>query len=269
MIIRGRWIVHPGNKNIDGEGGNKAPIVFNIFDTSLYGHSKEERKKHFMLNIRILQYFFLCKDSNEIHFGEMKQELLHFFDEKYICDATKKLIYVRLLYSYAEGDGAIAALQYWRDVSLDDKTQLAFNPAGKFYLESLICEFEYLYQMALTSLMCEDYVKELKENSSWKVRKELVVLYFLKSIFEIIKINIQSYNEDNLDTFKNLFYYIDESEDSRPFRRMLSGFISVMKNKVQRAKKKETTNIDKLTDILKQAETLETEVTKYFKEELG
>lgn len=269
MIIRGRWAIHPGNKEIDGEGGNKAPIVYNIFDTSLYGHRQKDRIKHFMLNIRIFQFFFLCKDSNKIHFGEMRQELANFFDEEYIRGATKKLIYVRLLYSYAEGDTAIAAMQSWQDVSLDDKTQLAFSPAGQFYLESLICEFEYLYQMALTSPMCEDYVVELKENSGWKVKKELVVFYFLKSIFEIIKINIQSYNEDKLYTFKNLFYYIDDSEDTRPFRRMLSGFISVIKNKLQRAIKKETTNIDKLADILRQAEELETEVTTYFKEELG
>lgn len=269
MIIRGKWLVHPGNKNIDGEGGNKAPIVFNIFDTSLYGHNQRERIKHFMLNIRILQYFFLCKDSCEIYFGEMKHELSHFFDEENICNATKKLVYVRLLYSYAEGDEAIAAIRHWQDVSLDDETQLMFSPAGQFYLESLICEFEYLYQMALSSPMCMDYVNELQINAGWRVKKELVVLYFLKSIFEIIKINIQSYSDDNLFVFKNLFYYIDDSEDSRPFRRMLSGFISVMNNKVQRAIKRETGNIDNLNNILKQAEELEVEVTNYFKEKLG
>lgn len=267
MIIRGRWIVHPGNKHITGEGGNKAPIVFNIFDTSLYGNNQKDKVKHFMLNIRILQFFFLYSDSYKVNFKDMQQSLKSFFDEEYICIATKKLIFVRFLYSYIHGDNMIASIQNWEDVIITPTTTLELSPVGQFYLEKLICEFEYQYQMALSSLMCNDYVDELK--SSWKTEKERTVLYFLKSIFEIIKVNISEYNSDEIVPFKKLFYYIDDNQGSRPFRRMLDRFISVMYNKVQRAEKNDSNSITKLNNILNEAVSLKTDVTNYFQLVLG
>lgn len=262
MIIRGRWTVHPGNKHINGEGGNKAPIVFNIFDTSLYGNRRKDKIKHFMLNIRILQYCYLYADNFELKYGDMRRALSNFFDKKYIQIATKKLIYVRFLYSYVQGDNIIATIQDWQDVVLEDTTQLKLSPVGKFYLEKLICEFEYLYQMALSSLMCEMYVAELK--SCWKVEKEKTVLYFLKSIFEIIRENIGNYNLDQLTILKKLFYDIDDQCGAKPVKRMIDRFIFVMRNKVQRAERLDTNNISKLELILQEAEKLKNEVKMYF-----
>lgn len=267
MIIKGRWIVHPGNRYIDGEGGNKAPIVFNIFDTSIYGNYQKDKIKHFMLNIRILQYFFLCGNSYEIYYEDMEQSLNNFFDVEHISNATKKLIYVRFLYSYIHGDNVIASIQNWEDVKITPTTKLKLSPVGRFYLEKLICEFEYQYQMALSSLICDTYVNELK--SCWKTEKEQTVLYFLKSMFEIIKVNINEYNTDEIVPFKKLFYYIDDNQGSRPFRRMLDTFISVMRNKVQRAERRDTNNLLKLDDILNKAMQLKTEVMQYFQLVLG
>ena len=263
MIIRGRWPVHPGNEHIDGEGGNKAPIVYNVFDTSLYGHNYRDKIKHFMLNIRILQYFFLCAGNHEVVYENIKTDLADFFDEKYICHAIKKLIYIHLLYSYEEGDAAIASAQNWKEVSLSAATPLKLSPAGRFYLEHLICEFEYLYQMAMTSLMEEEYIKEI--GNGWKTEKEKTVLCFLKSMFSIIKINIRSYNSEQLVPFKSLFYYIDDPHGSKPFRRMLNRFISVISNKLQRAQKLETGGISKLETILAEAKELEEKVNQYFR----
>lgn len=267
MVIKGRWLVHPGNRHINGEGGNKAPIVFNLFDTTLYGNNQKDKVKHFMLNIRILQYFILHSDSYEICYEEMLQALKNFFDEEYIYKATKKLIYVRFLYSYIHGDNIISSIQNWEEVSIDSTTKLKLSPIGRFYLEKLICEFEYQYQMALSTLMCDTYVNILKP--CWKTEKELTVFYFLKSMFEIIKVNINTYNSDEILPFKKLFYYIDDSQGSRPFRRMLDRFISVMSNKAQRAERNDTNSISKLNEILDEANLLRTEVTNYFQAVLG
>lgn len=261
MIIRGRWFIHPGNMHINCEGGNKAPIVFNIFDTSLYKNTNEEIK-HFMLNIRILQYFFLCTDNFEIQYEEMKQALSNFFCEEYIYKATQKLIYIGFIYSFKEGDDAIAAKESWKEIVIKDITQLKLSPCGRFYINHLIYEFEYLYQMALSSLMCNEYVNKLE--SCWKTEKELTVLYFLESIFQIIKINICSYSSINIDPFTRLFYYIDDTMGSRPYRKMLKQFISVMSNKVQRAERFDTNNFKKLKDILDRAVKLKKEVEDYF-----
>lgn len=267
MVIKGRWFIHPGNRNINGEGSNKAPIVFNIFDTSLYGNYQKDKIKHFMLNIRILQYFFLCGNSYEIYYKDMQQALKNFFDDEYIYNATKKLIYVRFLYSYIHGDNVISSIPNWEDVTITSTTKLKLSPVGRFYLEKLICEFEYQYQMALSSLMCDIYVNELK--SCWKTEKEWTVLCFLKSMFEIIKVNINEYSVDEIIPFKKLFYYIDDNQGSRPFRRMLDRFISVMKNKAQRAERKDTNSLSKLNDILSEAIQLKNEVMQYFQLVLG
>ena len=82
MIIRGQWLVHPGNDLMDGEGGNGDPIVFNIFDSSLWDST--DNVKHFMLNIRILQYFALCTNPSVsyITYGKLKSVLGKFFDEE-------------------------------------------------------------------------------------------------------------------------------------------------------------------------------------------
>lgn len=262
MVIRGRWPMHPGNKHINGEGSNKAPIVYNIFDTSLYGNNQKDKVKHFMLNIRILQYFFLCSENLEISYGEMEDALSNFFERDYIKYATKKLVYVRFLYSYVQGDDIIATIKDWKNIQMDNSIKLKISPVGKFYLEKMICEFEYLYQMALSSLMCTEYVEELRP--CWKIEKEKTVLFFLQSMFDIIKDNIDDYNAGKIITFKKLFYYIDDQLGSRPYRRMLERFISVMRNKVQRAEKLDTNNLNNLVDILNKAIRLKDDVTNYF-----
>ena len=262
MVIRGRWFVHPGNIHINGEGGNQAPIVFNLFDTSLYGNKQADRVRHFMLNIRILQYFFLYSENFVVCYENMEQDLSDFFDVEYIKKATKKLIHIHFLYSYKDGDNGISSQSSWQDVQIVRNAKYNLSPSGRFYLEKLVYEFEYLYQMALSSLMCDSYVTEMR--LCWKIEKERIVFCFLKSIFEIIKINISEYNSEKIQFFKKLFYDIDQMPGSQPFRRMVKGFISVMNNKVQRAEKKDTDSIDKLTAMLNEAKAFENEVIYYF-----
>ena len=259
MIIRGIWTVHPGNKYIDGEGGNGAPIIFNIFDTSLWNNTQYIKIKHFMLNIRILQYFSFSTDENII-FSDLMNNLSCFFDREYIKKAIKKLVYVRMLYSFSEGDESIASMENYNEVIIEDTTRLCLSQVGKFYIEKMIYEFEYLYQMALSSLMPLNYINELSK--CYKSEKELTVFRFLDGIYEILKINIESYNEDELRSFRKLFSH--DIHVCKPFRRMLRNFIIVMNNKTQRAEKNETNRLDKLKKILNEAERLENEATSYF-----
>ena len=262
MLIRGRWFVHPGNKHVNGEGGNKAPIVFNLFDTSLYGNREKDKVRHFMLNIRILQYFFLYSENFVVCYEDMEQSLSNFFDVEYIEKATKKLIHIHFLYSYKDGDSGISYRSSWKDVQIIKDAKYNLSPSGRFYLEKFGYEFEYLFQMGLSSLMCDSYVAEMK--LCWKTEKELIVFCFLKSIFEIIKINISEYDPEKLRVFKELFYDIDQMPGSQPFRRMVKGFISVMNNKVQRAENKDTDSIGKLKAMLNEAIVFESEVKCYF-----
>ncbi len=265
MIIRGRWEIHPGNSFIDSEGGNKAPIIFNVFDTSIYHKNTTDKLRHFMLNIRILQYFYLHADNREISYIDLKESLSSFFSDDNILRAVKKLTHIRMLYSFVEGDSAIAAIKDWRNVKIEDDTRLKLSPTGQFYFEKLICEFEYLYQMSLSSLLCTDYVEELK--LCWKTEKEQCVLLFLKSIFEIIKENIAEYEgADEIDNFADLFY---KNDMNCPYVRMLTSFISVMQNKVQRAEKMGTGSTEKLNDILNTAKELLENSKEYFSERLG
>lgn len=265
MIIRGRWLVHPGNKFIESEGGNKAPIIFNMFDTNLWTNTQENKIRHFMLYIRILQFFCLCSNEEKVFYCDLENILCNFFDKEHIKNAIKKLIHVRIIYSFSQGDVNIASLTYWKEVSVEENTEMQISPTGIFYLQNLICEFEYLYQMALSSLMPQIFTNELLK--IWNTEKELTVLYFLKGILLILKENIESYNEEIKEKF--ILTFCQDNDVCQPFRRMLRSFIVVMEHKVQRAEKLESNRLEKLKDILNQSHELESEAENYFSQKLG
>jgi len=261
MIIRGRWIVHPGNTFIDGEGGNGTPIIFNLFDTSLWDNTQENKIKHFMLNIRILQYFgFRCNKDEKIIYHELKNCLSKFYDPEHIKMAMKRLVYVGIIYSFFQGDNA-ASKRSSNEVIIEDDTELCLREVGEFYIGKLIYEFEYMYQMALSSLMPNEDVKYLSESKRYQFEKERAVLCFLKGIFEILKINVEEYNESgNLTSFKKIF--CQDSSICKPYRKMLESFITVMKNKIHKATEKRTNKLSKLKEVLCEAQKLELEANK-------
>lgn len=267
MLIRGRWEVHPGNFHIDGEGGNKAPIVFNVFDTSLWQRKRYQSISHFMLYIRLLQYLNIYSKNKDLVYERIEEQLSLFFDKESILKAVKALVFVRIIYSFHEGDDNVASKHNLEDVVINDNTPLYLSPTGKFYLENLICEFEYIYQMSLSSLMPEPFVEEL--NACWRNEKELTVLRFLSGVFNIIMHNIESYKDNNkLDDFISIFCMKDEIS-CKPYRRMLNSYIIAMHNKVQRAEKYESRNLNKLKNILEEAQILKSKVESYFMEKLN
>ena len=183
-----------------------------------------------------------------------------FFEKENIIKATKILIYVRMLYSFFEGDKTIADKDNWHEVIIDSKIELKLNRTGKFYMNKLVYEFEYLYQMALSSLMPFEYVRKLLGR---KHGKEVTVLYFLEGILEILKINIEKFNKCGLRTKEDLSY-INIQEDNF-YLRMVKDFISTMNKKTQRAELMETKNMEKLRSLLCDAQKLEKDVECYFK----
>ena len=266
MIIRGRWEIHPGNFHIDGEGGNKAPIVFNVFDSYLWQNRQEHSIKHFMLYIRIIQYLNIYSKKKELVYERLEKQLIDFYDRDYIKKAVQALVFVRIIYSFHEGDDNVASKHNLEEVVINNNTPLYLSPTGKFYLEKFICEFEYIYQMSLSSFMPEPYVEELKK--CWKNEKELTVLRFLTGVFYIIKDNIDSYDSEKLNKFISIFC-TEDAISCKPFRRMLNTFITAMNNKVQRAEKNDSKNLSKLQQILKEAKELTEQANIYFKEKLG
>jgi len=261
MIIRGRWTVHPGNKFIDAEGGNGAPIIFNLFDTSLWDNTQKNKIKHFMLYIRILQYFRFRDNHEKISYSDLRDKLSDFYDSEHIKTATKQLVFIGIIYSFSENN-IVASKMNYDEVIIEDHVDLRLGPAGEFYINNMIFEFEYLYQMALSSLMSDEHVKYLSESKRYQFEKERTVLCFLKGIFEILKINVNEYDKNGkLDNFKELFFL--DSPVSRPYRNMLDAFIIVMKNKINKAEKMRTNKLNNLMGILDEAQKLKLEAREF------
>lgn len=267
MIIRGRWAIHPGNKNIDNEGGNKAPIIFNMFDSSLWYNTQESKVKHFMLYIRILQYFNVCINDDDSSFGELIDVLSNFFDEELIISAVQELVFTGFLYSSSDGDNIIASKKNRKEIKIEDNTNLSLSPKGRFYLEKFICEFEYLYQMALSSIMPTSFVDEL--SNCWFSEKEFTVLKFLMGMFYIIKNNVEQYERNNVLPLFSKMFCKDDDISCKPFRRILDSFITAMERKVVFAEKYDTKKITKLQEILASAQELQNEASKFFCDKLG
>ncbi len=148
MLIKGRWEVYPGNKHIDAEGGNKAPIVFNVFDTSLYNESEEDKINNFLLFTHILNILNKIAYENTVLYEDLEKKLKPFFDRKCIKRAVQELIFVNMIYSFDEVDDNISCKMSYKEIQLSTKTPLRISEKGAFYIQKFICEFEYLYQMA-------------------------------------------------------------------------------------------------------------------------
>jgi len=233
MLMRGRWVQHPGNQKISKEGRNFAPLVFNVFSSVNSGYSGtiEVQIKHFMLNIRIMQLFYYIAADSEIEYSKICKILELFFDKEKIDDATKKLIQVGILYSPIEGEKSIRSKKKHKDIKLSDDSCIAISDMGRFYLERLICEFEYLYQMALSSLMLDKHVEILKENT---YEKEEVVYCFLDSIYHIKQINFNAYNNGDKKTYRE-FFLKSNDKAGRIYIRMIETFILAVEAKLKRA----------------------------------
>ena len=268
MVIRGRWEIHSGNKHMNGDGRNKnSPIIFNLFDTREWERNHEEKVRHFMLYIRVLQYASFNVD--DFMYGELEETLGDFFDKTHIMNATKKLIHVRILYSHYDGDDNVASKDRYTQIYLEENTRISYSATGGFYLDKLICEFEYLYQMAISSLMPDEHIKKLNGNNSYKSEKELVVYYFLDGIFEIIKNNIADYNAENGEKFERFKDFVcrEDSNVSSPYRRMLKQFQNVLHYKIcAREKHQNVAKKEQLEAILTNTQRLEKVVIEYFKE---
>ena len=272
MLIRGTWRMHPGNRLISKEGRNKAPIVFNVFDTALYNGSKDMQIQHFMLNIRIMQWFYYA-DPEGCEYRDLVDEgtgIVLFFHKDRVESAMKKLVYVGILYSREEGANAVQSKRRPDEIELKNESRLALSDMGRFYIEEMICELEYLYQMALSSLMLKEHVDYLKHNDAYLREKEETVCRFLESIYEIIDINYESYGV-NVKVFGQLFLRTD-GKAGYLLVRMIDTFITAMIAKISKARKNFAENQDahaekrlkKLNLIVEKAKKLKVKANNRF-----
>ena len=133
MIIRGRWTVHPGNKLMDGEGGNATPLIFNLFDASLWHNTQDDKIMHFMLNIRILQYFVFNNDLENVKYSDLRNCLSAFYRQDHIMKGIQKLVYVGIIYSFFDGD-TVASKRNYDEITIEDNVRLRLSQTGKFYI---------------------------------------------------------------------------------------------------------------------------------------
>ena len=236
MLIRGMWEMHPGNWAINKEGNNRAPIVFNVFDTTMMNEAVEIQVKHFMLNIRIMQWFY-STDSYGREYGSVENKrsgMVLFFDKDLIKAATQKLIQVGILYSKVEGERCIRSKREASEVIINSDSRLSLSDMGEFYLDRLICEFEYLYQMALSSLMLTKQVEHLERHKAYLNEKEEVVCCFLESIFAILGENYESYSDNGKEVYHKEFLE-SKAKAGQLYIRMIETFLKAMTGKINRA----------------------------------
>jgi len=255
MLMRGRWVMHPGNQKVSKEGRNFAPLVYNVFSivNSGYSGTIDIQVKHFMLNIRIMQLFYYIATDYEVEYSEICEILELFFDKEKIRDATKKMIQVGILYSPVEGEKSIRSKKKHKEIELNDDSCITISDMGRFYLERLICEFEYLYQMALSSLMLSRHVETVRERA---YEKEEVVYYFLDSIYHIKQINFNFYNDKQKETYRKYFFRSDDKA-GQIYIRMIKTFILAIDAKLKRAESiSYVSRVEKLSKLSTRAKDL-------------
>ncbi|MCL2299384.1 MAG: hypothetical protein FWC27_04470 [Firmicutes bacterium] len=275
MVIRGCYDYHPGNKHFDGEFRRfPSLLIFNLFEAYDWDYNEVVMEQHFMLYIRILQFINFHADK-KVSYATLTNVLSSFFDPTFIAIATKRLIHAKMIYSFKDGEKRAEAKTEWHQVTVDDATLLS-SSNGAYYLKYLICEFEYLYQIAITAPMEKEKAAEMRDK--YRKEKERVVLYFLESVYEIIKENIAFYqkkSDGSMDAFRRNFCNDGDGAEfiQRPFRRMLKSYIAVLEKKRKSTwryedEERKAERERELKHLLAQARKLRDESNAFFSETL-
>jgi hypothetical protein len=210
--------------------------------------------------------------------------LSDFFEIYAIRNALKQMIFAGVITETAIGSRALKRGENWRDVILEiehpegsvecAQFSCSYDSTAMFYLYELLCEYEYIYQMALAYGSCWLGTSTFERSSS--LIEESIVLRFLDSFLEITEKNLQSYKENGVfqkymeyftDGYKD---YIDSSASNKiktgmyPWSRMTLNYIKVLKHKINLAKSEGSTRYESLVELLNQAKALLERGEKYF-----
>jgi hypothetical protein len=264
MLIRGKWEYHPGNYLMDGEGfDHQSPIVMNVFDYEPWENDRQKLVDNFMIFIRVMQFLVLRRNGNEtIQCIEIENRLIDFFHPEFVKIALQKLLFAGILYSPTLGVRNIDNIGSYKAIIIENETEISLvNSTIDFYLIRLICEFEYLYSISFTS-----NIPRLFECQYYE--KEKTVLNFLKGIYEVIKVNILDYERRGvLENFYLTFHPPGNSQVSRPFRRMLDTYVTVLEQKIKFSSNKNITDsFVRISKLLDETIQLQSEATAWFDE---
>ncbi len=285
LLIRGAYDFHAGNKKMDGESFySRTPIIMHLFDFEDWQRKDNEYIiENYFVFVKILQYLEINSvNSNlsNVSYHEIKNYLLHFFDRKAIECAVQKLIYANIVNEENMGIRNLSSFEKWSKIDLSDEKNVQISLFKKstsmFYLDYLVIEFEYLYNMAVSTPIfiyndddfCNNFIKKFSmktdyDSKTYFIRnnKEELVYVFLKSMYNVILKNLESY-ENKKEIFREVFrngvaldYMI------KPYNRMLKNYISVLNGKIgyrektQNSKKSLFTLAKLASDLLKESES--------------
>lgn len=267
FLISGSHYFHPGNGKMDGEGFyHRSPLVMNLFDMDDWSEHCQIRDNYFIY-IRIIQFIEIKGGFGEhlVSYRTLEDALSKYFQEEDICTATQRLLFADVIKETALGVRNIGLNEHPSSINLSEKKdEILFSSAlpntASIYFHSLITEFEYLSNMAVSAPLYldpdDEIVKEhiAEYEASWnkvdyciKNRERLTYL-FLVSMFNVLQENVRKYKQNNLlDEFNQVFTEPNAQTQNTdgasvfymPWRRMISFYIKTLVRKIHNGKSSE------------------------------
>jgi len=283
MLILGGYERFTGNDKNDGESFDPdSPLVFNLFEVVTQNGEEDGIIRNYFMYVRILQYIDCVlggmhnapEKEEGINVKKLIKDLSLYYEKKDLEDAIKKMIFTGLLIETNIGARNLDTdyIGQWDQIKLENQTSSAiiscsYNSSAMFYLYDLLCEYEYIYQMARVSHI---YKIDIQFENIIKLEEESKVLEFLYSLYNILKLNIEHYKKENVfDQFKYKFLqdYIHDNNGLHPWKRMVNNYIKVLNHKIELTKKDGTSKEKRchsLEILMEHANNLMKEGNDYF-----
>ena len=290
-LICGAHTFHPGNSKMDGEGfHSRSPIIMNLFDMEPWMNENKANRNYFIF-LRIIQYIEIKGRNGDVKVPgvELVNDLSSYFDREDIIIAIKKLLFADIIKETRCGVRNIAQQNSYRDIRIDDATldimrfETSLMDAAKVYFASLITEFEYIANMAVSIPLYLDnsnpIVQEhLKESSVSKRRRieycksnrERLGYLFLLSMLNVLKSNIGQYETLGvLSDFSEIFIEKDTTVELsnmyKPWTQMIKNYIETLERKIRFGTHSASKKAE-LQKLLSAAKELEMQGTAYCNE---
>lgn len=199
----------------------RAPLAFNLFGVSRERLSDADFARHYLIFVRVLQA--LARAPGErLTYGELEQLLAGFFEEALVLDATRELLWFRVIDERAEGIINIEARETHRAIQVEPRHVLHLSTTGKLYYGSLLSSYEYIAAMALASWQVKNQYNEDPEHQRGEhlaVRDARAVLAFLASYRDVLIHNLRYYRRRNLLS-RYLTSFSPREQEQGPWERM-------------------------------------------------
>jgi hypothetical protein len=239
LLIKGKFNYFIGNDRIDGYGYNeKSPLFFNLFGFPHgIGVNNQNFAKNYFIFIRILQYLIAHETNTGTPYKEFLNNLSIFFDKTAIEDATKILLWTRLIDEIETGARDIGPSGNCRDISLTDDSSLLATDTTKLYFHYILSEYDYISGMAMVSEQLKYFaIKNIYTEEIEALRLAEAAYHFLESWLYLLILNFEFYKKENIiGAF--LEFFMLKPHASRPWFRSVDQCINALIHKAQFAKK--------------------------------